>query len=177
MKYHPAGKPLFTRHGEEGALASFMALIQALAAFAADRGDAIQSIRYRQTLFCLAAAKSDDGSFMVMRRHSSAFVADRGDAIQSIRCAYIATAHASCHGLHVTMTCLRIAHCRCRSSCSTSVAAFHHSNLSGRFGPAKSSKEFVQNGCNHRLPALHLPVGPSGRAGTWWCWRSRGRCR
>ena len=36
---------MFTRYGDEGALAGFTALLQALAAFAADRGDSIQSIR------------------------------------------------------------------------------------------------------------------------------------
>jgi First Longin domain of FUZ, MON1 and HPS1 len=41
-----AGKPVFTRYGDEGALAGFTALLQALAAFAADRGDSIQSIRF-----------------------------------------------------------------------------------------------------------------------------------
>lgn len=36
---------MFTRYGEEGALAGFTALLQALAAFAANLGDSIQSIR------------------------------------------------------------------------------------------------------------------------------------
>lgn len=40
-----AGKPVFTRYGEEGALAGFTALLQVLAASAANRGDSIQSIR------------------------------------------------------------------------------------------------------------------------------------
>ena len=41
---------MFTRYGDEGALAGFTALLQALAAFAADRGDSIQSIRFEGCL-------------------------------------------------------------------------------------------------------------------------------
>lgn len=40
-----AGKPVFTRHGEEGELAGFTALVQALVSFARDRGDSIRTIR------------------------------------------------------------------------------------------------------------------------------------
>lgn len=40
-----AGKPVFTRHGEESALAGLTALTQALFSFAIDRGDSIRSIR------------------------------------------------------------------------------------------------------------------------------------
>ncbi|WIA40971.1 hypothetical protein OEZ86_004619 [Tetradesmus obliquus] len=39
-----AGKPVFSRHGDEQALAGFMAVIQALVSVVADQGDSIQSI-------------------------------------------------------------------------------------------------------------------------------------
>ena len=44
-----AGKPIWTLHGDENALAGLMAVIQALTSFVHDKGDAMQSIRYR---FC-----------------------------------------------------------------------------------------------------------------------------
>lgn len=41
-----AGKPIFTLHGKENALAGFMAAIHAMVSFAADRNDPLQSIRH-----------------------------------------------------------------------------------------------------------------------------------
>ncbi|KAL0035669.1 hypothetical protein WJX79_007044 [Trebouxia sp. C0005] len=40
-----AGKPIWTLHGDENALAGFMAVIQALTSFVHDKGDTMQSIR------------------------------------------------------------------------------------------------------------------------------------
>lgn len=40
-----AGRPVFTAHGAEHALAGFMAIINAMMSFVKDRGDALQSIR------------------------------------------------------------------------------------------------------------------------------------
>lgn len=41
-----AGKPIWTLHGDENALAGLMAVIQALTSFVHDKGDTMQSIRY-----------------------------------------------------------------------------------------------------------------------------------
>ena len=41
------GRPVFTAHGSEHALAGFMAVIDALASFVKDRGDALRSMRCR----------------------------------------------------------------------------------------------------------------------------------
>ena len=41
-----AGKPIWTLHGDENALAGLMAVVQALVSFVHDKGDAIRSIRY-----------------------------------------------------------------------------------------------------------------------------------
>ncbi|KAK9807508.1 hypothetical protein WJX72_001125 [[Myrmecia] bisecta] len=40
-----AGKPVFAAHGDENALAGFMAIIQAMMSFVQDKGDQLQSIR------------------------------------------------------------------------------------------------------------------------------------
>ena len=40
-----AGKPIWTLHGDENALAGLMAVIQALVSFVHDKGDSMQSIR------------------------------------------------------------------------------------------------------------------------------------
>ena len=41
----PAGRPVFTAHGSEHALAGFMAIIDAMMSFVKDRGDALRSMR------------------------------------------------------------------------------------------------------------------------------------
>jgi hypothetical protein len=40
-----AGRPVFTAHGSEHALAGFMAIIDAVMSFAKDRGDGLRSMR------------------------------------------------------------------------------------------------------------------------------------
>ena len=45
MASHPAGKPVFTLHGEEGALAGFTALIQAVVSVVRGTGDTLQTVR------------------------------------------------------------------------------------------------------------------------------------
>ena len=40
-----AGKPIWTLHGDENALAGLMAVVQALVSFVHDRGDTMQAIR------------------------------------------------------------------------------------------------------------------------------------
>ena len=45
MTYMHAGRPVFTAHGSEHALAGFMAIIDAMMSFVKDRGDALRSMR------------------------------------------------------------------------------------------------------------------------------------
>jgi hypothetical protein len=40
-----AGRPVFTAHGSEHALAGFMAIIDAMMSFVKDRGDGLRSMR------------------------------------------------------------------------------------------------------------------------------------
>lgn len=40
-----AGKPIWTLHGDENALAGLMAVVQALMSFVHDRGETMQAIR------------------------------------------------------------------------------------------------------------------------------------
>lgn len=40
-----AGKPIFSLHGDENALAGLMAVLQALISFAKDQGDALLSVK------------------------------------------------------------------------------------------------------------------------------------
>ena len=47
-----AGKPIWTLHGDENALAGLMAVIQALVSFVHDKGDSIRSIRYGKQELC-----------------------------------------------------------------------------------------------------------------------------
>lgn len=42
-----AGKPIWTLHGDENALAGLTAVIQALVSFVHDKGDSMKSIRYQ----------------------------------------------------------------------------------------------------------------------------------
>ena len=43
--WNTAGRPVFTAHGSEHALAGFMAIIDAMMSFVKDRGDALRSMR------------------------------------------------------------------------------------------------------------------------------------
>ena len=40
-----SGKPIFSLHGDENALAGLMAILQALVSFVKDQGDALQSVK------------------------------------------------------------------------------------------------------------------------------------